>query len=216
MANKQVWLSMDPGVGNYAVTVFRYNQRTQKSKLLYCGMLENPIKNLTSTPVRNKKRRNKKDLERDEPSFDVGYLLFRNEIEWLFDTFGITHVAAERFQSRGRFNSGDQGELISLMLGTVFTIANDRGALFYTTIAGVWKKAFEKLIGANLQSVYDCGKMNHGIEPHPLDSTMIGMWHASREKKWPIVKLLPRLRTLLIESGQRCSLPRGSSSKATV
>lgn len=213
---KQVWLACDPGVGNFAVTVFRYNPNTGGTKMLYCGMLENPIKNLTSNPVRNKKRRNKPDLERDEPSFDVGYLLYRNEIEWFFDTFKPTHVVAERFQSRGRFNSGDQGELISLMLGTMFTIAFERRAKFYTTIAGVWKKAFEKQVSANLQTVYDYGKMNFGIEPHPIDSAMIGLWHANREKKWPITKLLKRLRELLIESGQSCSLPRKSLLRTTV
>ena len=213
---RQVWMTMDPGLANYAVTIFRYNTVTGKGKLLYCGMLENPIKNLTATPVRDKKRRGKAALVRDEPSFDVGYLLFRNEIEWFFDTFGVTHVAGERFQSRGRFNSGDQGELVSLMLGTVFTIAFERGAVFFTTIAGVWKKAFEKQVGMSLQSIYDCGKMEYGIEPHPLDSTMIGLWHASRERKWPILKLLPRLRELLIDAGLSCSLPRKSSSKPTV
>lgn len=217
---KQYWLSMDPGVGNFAYTVFRFNTNTGGVKILYCGMLTNPIKNLTTNPVYEKRKRGKASatpahVDKTQPSFLVGYLLFRDEIEWLFDNFPITHVVAERFQSRGRFNSGDQGELISLMLGTVFTIAHDRGAVFYTTIAGVWKRAMEKLLGQDLLSVYSRGKINFGIEPHPIDATLIGLWHANREVKWPIVKLLPRLRELLMHDGQPCSKPRKSSSKVT-
>jgi hypothetical protein len=194
--SKQTWLSMDPGTGNFALTVFRYNTKTGRVKLLHCQMLTNPIKNLTANPIRSKPRKGKKALERDEPTFEIGYQLFRDEIEWIFDNFKITHAVAERFQSRGGFNSGDQGELISMMLGIVFTVAKDRGAVFFTTIAGVWKQAVARL-GIDLQSVYDCGKITFRMEPHPIDSTLIGLWHANREKQWPIVKYLPRLSQLL-------------------
>lgn len=200
--SRQIWMACDPGTGNFAITIFRYNTLTGKVKLLYCGMLQNPIKNLTANPIRSKPRRGKKAIEKDEPTFEIGYQLYRDEIEWFFDNYKITHVVAERFQSRGRFNSGDQGELISLMLGTMFTIAKDRGAKFLTTIAGVWKQAVARL-GIDLPSVYEYGKMNFRIEPHPIDSTLIGLWHANRDKKWQITKFLPRLSTLLVANNER-------------
>jgi len=205
---KQTWLSMDPGPSNFAVTVFRYDPTTEGVKLLYLGMLANPLKNLTANPVRGKPRKGKnKDgsrkppIEKDEPSFEIGYQLFLEEVEWLFEQFSITHVVGERFQSRGRFNAGDQSELVSIMLGTIYTIAFARGAKIITTIAGVWKAAFERLLGHKLQIVYDCAKMQYRMEPHMVDSTMIGLWHANKGKAWKIVRLLPKLRNLALNSG---------------
>lgn len=182
MAKNEVWLGLDPGSSNFAVTVFRYNPATQKSKILYVSMIENPIKNLTDTPVWDKPRKGKTTLKRDEPSLDVGVLLFTDEIEWLFDTFGVTHVVGERFQVRGKFG-GDLVEVVNVMLGIIINIAAKRRVKFMTTTAGVWKNAMARL-GGDLQGLYERGKLLFKLEPHVIDSTLIAMWHANKVIPW--------------------------------
>lgn len=193
---KQRWLGADPGTANFSVSVVEYDTETEEIKLLYVGMLENPIKNLTANPVRSKPRRGKKALERDEPRFDIGVILFRDEMLWIIRHFNVTHFAGERFQTRGGFK-GDSIESISIMLGIIFEICVRRKIVYFTTIAGVWKNAMARL-GSDLPSLYSHGKMiDKRIEPHMIDSTLIACWHSNREKAWANKSLLKAIGNCL-------------------
>ena len=192
----QCWLGMDPGTANFAVSVVDYDTETRKKRIRYVAMIANPIKNLTATPVRDKKRRNKTTLKRDEPSFAVGLALFAHEIEWIFDNFKITHAVGERFQTRGL--KGDGIEVISMMLAIVFYIAFRRRVKFMTTTAGVWKNAVARQRG-DLLSLYEYAKMMFKMEPHVIDSTMIALWHADKETPWATQGLVRKIQSRLVK-----------------
>jgi hypothetical protein len=194
---KQIWLGMDPGSANFAITVIKFDPDSGRKKTLYTSKIVNPIKNLTANPVRNKNRRGKSALERDEPTFEIGYQLFSDEIEWLFEQYKITHVVGERFQARGM--RGDTGETISMMLGIIFSVAKRYGAKIITTTAGVWKKAVEKVSGMTLPELYEYGKIKWRLEPHYIDSALIALWHADRGKAWANKHLVNVLAKQLIK-----------------
>lgn len=179
----QRWMGLDPGTANFGVSIIRYGPKKQSVKPLYAGLLEQPIKNLTATPVGDKVRRGKPTIKRDEPSFPIGMQLFVDEIDYLITKYRVTHIAIERFQTRGGSSMGDTIECVSAMLGIICYIAHTRGIKFVTTVAGVWKGAVNRN-GGDLQAVYDYGKINHDIAPHIIDATMIALCHANKEIPW--------------------------------
>ena|ERR1700740_2501879 len=194
----QYWLGCDPGTASFGISVIRYNPETGGIKILYVTILDNPIKNLTETPVRPKNRRGKSTLERDEPSFAIGARLFLDEIEWILDTFKITHIAGERFQSRG-VTKGDVIEAVNIMLGIITLLAIKRGITFVTITAGVWKNAMARL-GVDLTSAYEHGKVKYRIPAHLIDASLIALWHINRDIVWSIPRLLKTINKLIAKS----------------
>lgn len=196
----EIHLGADPGSANFSISVIKYKPSTQQKKILYVGMIANPIKNLTATPVRDKKRRGKSTLPRDEPSFEVGMQLFTDEIEWLYKTFKITHTSAERFQVRGQFK-GDTIESINIMMGILFTVARRHKSKINTTTAGVWKNAIARL-GGDLFTAYEDAKILYKLQPHPIDSTLIALWHANKGILWLTPNLLRFISARLRENAK--------------
>lgn len=211
--SKQIWLGADPGSSNFAVTVVRYDTETRRTKMLYAGMIENPVKNLTANPVTQKKRKGKTALDKDEPSLTIGVVLFTHEIQWLIKTFGVTHYVGERFQARGKM-MGDTIESVSIMIGIIISECMRRKIKFGTTIAGVWKGAVARQ-RCDLPLLYEYGIMQYqkalreaGLPAnkkdaecivHIIDSALIALWHADRETVWANQQLIHVIIRVLIQ-----------------
>lgn len=185
---KQTWLGLDPGTNNFGVGVVTIDQETDIVKPRFVGLLEQPLKNLTANAVGDKKRRGKPTLKRDEASFQVALRLFVDEIDYLFTKYKITHVAMERYMNRGRF--GDTIESVSMMIGIICAMAQQRNITFYLVSAGVWKNAIARQ-GGDLESLYEHGKIKYRLTPHEIDAIIIGLWHANKELPW--ASLLPKI-----------------------
>jgi hypothetical protein len=213
----EIWLGADPGTAHFAVTVIRYCTETRRKKVLYVGMIENPIKNLTETAVTMKRRKKKNGvaqphIDKDEPRLSIAVKLFTDEIDWLLTTYKVTHFVGERFQARGRM-MGDTIEAVSTMMGIIIAMCQRRRIKFLTTIAGVWKGAIARQrcdlpkLYANGIIIYQKALAEAGFKAtqgeasdivHMIDSSLIALWHADREQVWANSSLLRVLTERLL------------------
>ena len=144
-------LSMDPGVTNFAWAILEV-ARPFKVKIIATGMLDNTIKELTS-------------------SIKEGTQLFRNEILELREEYSIDHMIMERFMSRGM--KGLTIELVNVMIGVMMGMWSSNSRAFKLITAAQWKNEWNRR--ADLKEFYtkvDC-------EVHQVDAIGIGLYGAA-------------------------------------
>lgn len=147
-------LSLDPGTNSFAYSVLELNKsakETTKPVYLKRGFILSTINDLRSGKLLNAQR-----------------TAFEQCLHALAVEFQITHVIAERYQSRGM--GGATIEHVNIMLGVLLSLN-----LGHTRImpASQWKNELRRR-GIDLDGMYEANKKE--ITPHEIDAGHIG-WY---------------------------------------
>lgn len=91
----------------------------------------------------------------------------------LINDFKVTHLIAERFQSRRM--GGTTIEAVNMMLGAISEICVEKNVYFKFIPASQWKLAVGRVKEDYLTEEYQLAK-EFGITPHTVDAVMIGIY----------------------------------------
>jgi len=124
---------------------------TEAGALVECGMMQNPISELTEQFNRQKRK-------------------FIRECKVLFSKLSEDSVVlAERFQMR-QFNSGKQIECVSIMLGL---IAATSPVKTYLIIPAEWKNSYLRNYSENVMEVI----LRDDFNEHECDAIGLSLWY---------------------------------------
>jgi hypothetical protein len=145
-------LSMDPGTANFAWSVIEVC-KPFKPTVLASGMIEYPVKSMSDGIM---------------PSLDM----FRAEVSEIMDEFEISHVAMERYMTRGL--KGATIELVNVMIGAVLSIGylDFKIKDAWVIPAAQWKNEFNRR--GCLEEFYKTVE----CVVHQVDAVMIGLYSA--------------------------------------
>lgn len=180
-------LGLDMGTSNFGWCVIRVRLMTDgryRFRVLGGGLMAMPLSNLTHqakvekvTVSRKTGKAKKTNAGKSEPPLDVGVHLFLDEVSYIFSTYYITRVVAERFMSRGR--GGDSTiEAISLMIGLILAECK-KLSLHYTVLAAAtWKLTCARAANDKeiLPKLYAYAKRQYGKEPHAFDAALMALY----------------------------------------
>lgn len=148
-----VILGMDPGVTNHAWTALKVDRENFRIEILGSGMIKATIKSLIGNAAMPSKR-------------------YAAEIISLLEEFKITHIVAERYQTRGV--KGSTIEFVNNMLGIVSSVSSwgslDREVKYIT--AAQWKNEWNKY--SDLEKFYT----KTSCVVHQADATGIALYGA--------------------------------------
>lgn len=142
-------LSCDPGTRNFGISVVRFKLNPFRYKVLYNGMLQNTINDLTG------------DLTKSFSSY-------KSEIRKLKNKYKVDYICAERFMTRGL--KGTTIECVCVMLALLSQIGVKD---FRFITASQWKNAWNKF--HDLNTFYDVCP----CETHQIDAVNIGLYGAT-------------------------------------
>jgi Holliday junction resolvasome RuvABC endonuclease subunit len=146
-------LGVDPGKTNAAYSVIRIKLNPFRFRVLANGMFKHPVNDLTGIEV--VKRMN----------------AFKREVRSLKRKYGISHVIAERFMTRGGQSMGTTIEVVTVML-TLLAHSGIPNTLLIT--AAQWKNQWNRK--GDLKAFYK----TLPIPEHPIDATGIGLYGVSQ------------------------------------
>lgn len=147
-----VILSLDPGTKNYGYAVWETSG--DRARMRQAGRIFTTI----IAPNRGLLRQVRDHSE---------------TLTRLIDEFKVTHLIAERFQSRRM--GGTTIESVNMMLGSIAEICHSRGIHFKFIPASQWKNAISRVDEEYLVGEYQNGKP-YKITPHTVDAVMIGVY----------------------------------------
>lgn len=145
-------LSLDPGTKNYGYAVWETS--SGRAQLRQAGRI------FTTVIAPNRSLREQVEVH-------------STTLESLIEEFQITHIIAERYQSRRM--GGTTIESVNMMLGAIAQICVTRGIHFKFIPASQWKNAINRVSDEYLVGEYDEGKP-FKITPHTVDAVMIGVY----------------------------------------
>lgn len=146
-------LSMDPGTKNFAASILKAKRKGDRLLLKVIGtkMIGDTIQDIGNP---------QEDSE-----------AFRAEVSRLVETHGVTHITAERFQTRGI--KGKTIESICMMLGIIVNEFSHLDIRYFT--ASTWKNQYNRSL--DLKELYvDLKDQKSNVEVHELDCTLMGIY----------------------------------------
>lgn len=161
-------MGLDPGTENCAFSISNIEIEPFRYKIVTHGMIKNPIKDLNGLHLGD-------------------YTIpFKREIRGLKEKYGVGHVTAERYMTRG--HGGTTIEAVSLQLGIVASLFGPDVCLIP---AAVWKNAFNMV--ADLKELY-ADLAQYGIPTHRIDAVCIGLYGATMALDEPHFQMLKNIK----------------------
>ena len=154
---KIVMLGIDPGTASMGWSVSHVDKQF-KPKLAATGLFRNALKTI-------------------DPDINHNLKMFEHELRHIIETYGVTHITAERFQSRKM--GGTTIECVNMMLGIIGSLAeemrNNKNGLhvLFVTPAN-WKNEWNRY--SDLEAFYKTTT----VEDHQCDSLGQGLYGAYR------------------------------------
>lgn len=194
-------LGLDCGTKHFGWSVVRVTSVdgvASKVKAIAGGTFANPLNNLTHNVKIEKRRKSKttgkttvKNGGKQEPPLPIGFALFWDEFTAIMEEYQITHVVAERWQTRGR--GGDSTvEGINIMIGAVLTYCLQNSITYTLLTAALWKNECARLYDKeHLKVLYKTALRNYKRAPHAFDAFFMAVF----------VKAKSALRVVLTEKG---------------
>lgn len=152
MARRLTILAFDPGKINMGFCVIRYNGK--RYKIIKIGMFSQAINSLL------------------QQQFAEQSKIFNAAIKKLIKQYQPDRIIAERFLNRGRFFGGTS-ELVGVMLGIIWGLANKYKIPLLLTTAAAWKNQFHRHTTFKLKQLYQQMKP---LPPHCVDSGLIAVF----------------------------------------
>lgn len=153
---KCVILACDPGSSNYGYSVLECDLAKGHTPVVMIkrfGCLHNTVRDLKSN--------HRKQLR-----------AYRDSLKDIVDSYGVTHIIAERYMSRRM--GGVTIELVNIMIGAMLQQFLDLSTKVMP--ASQWKNELKRK-GIDLEEVYAEYK-DKKITPHAIDASMIGCYGA--------------------------------------
>lgn len=141
-------------------------------KVVKSGMLKNPMNSITEESI----------------------AAFRTEFLYIIDTYKPQVLIAERFLIR-RFLT-KLAEFVGIMIGIITEMCSLRKIKLKLITSATWKLSIKKLL--DLKELYKLAKKQHKLQPHSVDSMLIGRYFLSNnnfrpsDKEW-VARNLPKL-----------------------
>lgn len=109
------------------------------------------------------------------PPLEEGQANFSDDFLWLVNTWNVTEVTWERYQSRGLRTTSI--ETVGFMGGSMTTLCSILGINVMAPIASEWKQAVNRAGDDKdtLASIYEQAR-GFKIPPHTVDSIGIGLY----------------------------------------
>lgn len=162
-------LGMDPGTVNNAFCKAVFDGKKKVMTSLELGFIQNPFRNLKEGPD---------DVGKTlVPQMEQGGIMFINELRVLMGGFKPHYIITERFQSRPGAGT-KTSELVNMMHGMVFILAQQGGVAVRYPLASSWKNwcktSFE------LEELYKWAHKTYKLPPHPVDALMMVAYELHR------------------------------------